>query len=102
MSSGLKRMSVRREAIALIPMSEEKGECAQGFLFSRFLSVLLSSRKGGGKLKRSRSASRCGICVNQRSFVASNRTNSDYHTGNTLVGEWVPLEITRMGKVGAF
>lgn len=83
-------------------MSEEKGERAQGFLFSGFLSVLLSSRKERGKWKRSRSTSRCGICVNQHSFVASNRTNSYYHAGNILVGEWVALEITRMGKVGAF
>ena len=31
----------------------------------------------------------CGVCVSQGSFTASNRTNSDYHSGNKYISRIV-------------
>lgn len=85
LSSGLQRINFRGEAVTLILTPEEKsGVRAQGPCFSGFLK---GSGVWGWENKRGCwSSSWIVVYVNQVSLIASNRTNSDYHTGKKYVG----------------
>lgn len=78
MSSGLKIISVRGEAIALLSISEGKGGYAQASVKEVWV--------GGMKKELVQFLP----WYSQGSLVASNRTDSDYHAGN-IVGQWLGL-----------
>lgn len=97
--SGLKRIGVREEVIALMLTSEEKGAGAQGCLFSRLPQEKHSLGLRGWK--GSWSSPRHGVCVNQSSLLASHRTNSIIPERNVLIGQAVALGLTREGGEAA-